>query len=172
MWYKKFQKRCRWLVPIGLSIICIFSYVLLVESIPDKIRIVAGREETFDLKVPVTGEVNDSNIEVFTNHGSSVNKNQVHIDMNQSFTLKSQWEGKYAIACKLFGLLSLKEVSLEVIHEEMVVPCGISVGIYVQPKGILVIGTGMVQGMDGMNYEPAYHLIKNGGSIYCCQIYD
>lgn len=165
MRYKKLQKRCRWLALSGLMFICIFSYFLLIESIPDKIRIVAGREESFDLKVPVTGEIQDSEIEVFTNQSPTLNANQVHIDMNDSFTLKSGKEGSFSIVCKLFGIFSLKEVDVEVINEKMVLPSGIPVGIYVKTDGILVIGTGIVAGTDGMNYEPAYNIVKSGDYI-------
>ena len=87
--YIKFQKRCRWLALAGLVLICIFSYDLLKESVPDKIRIVAGREETFDLKVPITGEMEESQLEVLTNQSPRVDQDKIHIDMNQSFTLKS-----------------------------------------------------------------------------------
>ena len=165
MYFKKLQKRCRWLVVTGLVFICIFSYYLLIQSIPDKIRIVVGREETFDLRVPVTGEIQDSEIQVFTNQSPNVNSNQIHIDMNESFTLQSAKEGSFSIACKLFGIFSLKDVDVEVVNEEMVVPCGIPIGIYVKTDGILAIGSGTVIGMDGMNYEPAYHLIKSGDYI-------
>ncbi len=165
MWYKKFQKRCRWLALTGLVFICIFSYALLLASIPDTIRIVAGREETFDLKVPVTGEVQNQEAEVFTNHSPLVDSGSLHIDMNDTFTLQSETEGKFSIVCKLFGIFDVKEVSVEVINEQMVVPCGIPIGIYVKTDGILAIGSGPVTGMDGMNYEPAYHLIKSGDYI-------
>lgn len=163
--YIKFQKRCRWLALAGLVFICIFSYDLLKESVPDKIRIVAGREETFDLKVPITGEMEESQLEVLTNQSPKVDADKIHIDMNQSFTLKSAREGNYSIDCKLFGIFSFKQVDVEVIEEEMVVPCGIPVGIYVKTDGILAIGTGTVTGIDGMNYEPAEHLVKSGDYI-------
>lgn len=165
MWLERFQKQCRWLAFSGLVSICIFSYALLFSSIPDTIRIVAGREETFDLKVPVTGEVVDGGTEVFTNQSPRVEKEKIHIDMKDSFTLTSTEEGKFSIVCKAFGIFNLKEVSVEVVNEEMVVPCGIPIGIYVETDGILVIGTGTVTGMDGMNYEPAYNYVKSGDYI-------
>ncbi len=165
MRYQRFQRKCRWLMPAGLVSICIFSYFLLMESIPDKIRIVAGREESFDLKVPVTGEVSDEGLPVFTNQSPTLDKSQVHINMNESFTLQSEEKGSFSIVCKLFGVFSLKEVSVEVVNEEMAAPGGIPIGIYVKTDGILAIGTGAVAGMDGMNYEPAYHLIKSGDYI-------
>lgn len=163
--YRKFQKRCRWLAFAGLVFICIFSFYLMNQSVPDKISIVAGREETFDLKVPVTGELNGSKAEVSVNQSPKVSSDDIHIDMNQAFTLKSSKEGSFSIVCKLFGIFSFKEVDVEVINEEMVVPCGIPIGIYVKTDGILAIGTGTVTGLDGMNYEPAYHLVKSGDYI-------
>lgn len=163
--YKKFQKRCGWLALTGVVAICIFSYALLFQSIPDTIRIVAGREESFDLKVPVTGEVLEDGAEVFTNQSPKVDSGRIRLDMNDSFTLHSEKEGTFSIVCKLFGIFDLKEVSVEVVNEEMVVPCGIPVGIYVKTDGILAVGTGAVTGMDGMNYEPAYGLVKSGDYI-------
>lgn len=165
MRYQRFQRKCRWLIPAGLISICVFSYFLLMGSIPDKIRIVAGREESFNLKVPVTGEVSDEGLPVFTNQSPAVDESQIHINMNRSFTLQSQEEGSFSIICKLFGIFSVKEVAVEVINEEMAVPGGIPVGIYVKTDGVLAIGTGAVTGMDGMNYEPAYHLVKSGDYI-------
>lgn len=165
MQFKKLQRRCGWLAWFGLILVLIFSYFSLIQAIPDKIRIIAGREETFDLRVPVTGVVNDSGVEVFTNQSSGVDNQNLHLNMRDSFTLKSGKEGSFSIVCKLFGIFSLKEVSVEVVNEEMVVPCGVPVGIYVKTDGILVVGTGVVTGLDGMNYEPAYHLIKSGDYI-------
>ena len=165
MWYRKFQKRCRWLAFAGLVFICIFSYYLLLESVPDKIRIVAGREETFDLQIPVTGEVDNKELSVFTNQSPRVDTGRIHIDMSESFTLQSAEEGNFSIICKLFGIFSFKEVDVEVVSEELVVPCGVPIGIYVKTDGVLAIGTGTITGIDGMNYEPAYHLIKSGDYI-------
>lgn len=176
MWhftFQKFQKRCRWLALSGLILVCIFFYYLLMESIPDKIRIVAGREETFDLKVPVTGQVQPGEVPVFTNQSPSV-QGEVHTDtrtpqmtinMNDRFTLSSAREGEFLISCKLFGIIDLKDVSVEVVSEQMVVPCGTPVGIYVKTEGILAIGTSAVTGIDGMSYEPALHTIQSGDYI-------
>ncbi len=173
----KFQKRCRWLGLSGLILICIFFYffyVLMLEAIPDKIRIVAGREETFDLGVPVTGQIQPGEVEVFTNQSPKVS-GEVHtnlgdsspslINMNDSFTISSAREGEFLISCKLFGIFDLKDVSVEVVGEQMVIPCGTPVGIYVKTEGILAIGTSGVTGIDGMTYEPALHIIQSGDYI-------
>lgn len=47
----------------------------------------------------------------------------------------------------------------------MVIPGGMPVGIYLETDGVLVLGTEPIEGMDGQNYEPAAHLVKEGDYI-------
>jgi len=46
-----------------------------------------------------------------------------------------------------------------------VAPYGETIGIYVETKGLLVLGTSVVEGKDGMNYEPAANRIRIGDYI-------
>ena len=41
-------------------------------------------------------------------------------------------------------------------------PCGFSVGIYLETEGVLVVGTDVITGSDGLNYEPAHGIVKEG----------
>lgn len=149
----------------GISGLLVFSFLILKESIPDKIWIVQGKEEKFDFHVPMTGVVEQDGLEVFGNQSPEVQQDKIHVDLNKDFSMKSINKGSYSIACRLFGVFQIKEVSVEVVEEESVVPCGIPVGIYVKTDGVLIIGTGAVAGVDGMNYEPAANIVKSGDYI-------
>lgn len=153
------------LIASGFVCLLIFSYNSLVDSIPDEIKIVEGRVETFHLNIPATGIVSEKDVEVFGNQSNQVDADKIHLNMNDTFTLKTENKNNFSIVCKLFGIISLKEVSVKVIEEEKIVPCGVPIGIYVQTDGILIIGTSAITGFDGMNYEPAYHLVKSGDYI-------
>ena len=142
-----------------------FSFSYMEESIPDKIWIERGKEESFDFHLPVTGEMEQAGLEVFGNQSPMVEKDKIKLDLNESFSLKSQEQGSYSMTCRLFGLFHIKEVNVEVVEQAQVVPCGIPVGIYVKTDGILIIGTGTVTGSDGMNYEPAENLVKSGDYV-------
>ncbi len=71
----------------------------------------------------------------------------------------------YTISYKLFGILPLKEVEVEVLKPTYVIPGGVPIGIYMETEGILIIGTGEVTGIDGLNYEPAYRIVRGGDYI-------
>lgn len=71
----------------------------------------------------------------------------------------------YSISYKYLGLIPLKEAKVEVIQPAYVIPGGVPVGIYVETEGILVIGTGKVDGADGLTYEPALQIVQAGDYI-------
>lgn len=162
----RFQKwMARGSLIAGACFVLFFSFSLMEESIPDKIWIEKGEEENFDFHLPVIGEMEKAGLEVFGNQSPAVEKDKIKLDLNESFSLKSQEQGSYSMTCRLFGMFHIKEVAVEVVEKAKVVPCGIPVGIYVKTDGILIIGTGTVTGIDGMNYEPAENLVKSGDYV-------
>ena len=50
---------------------------------------------------------------------------------------------------KLFGLLELKEIQVNVVDTHYAIPCGVPVGIYLKSKGVMVIGTGKITDQNG-----------------------
>lgn len=164
--WRRIQKRIAQISILGgFFLLLFFSFFIMKESVPDKIWIVKGEEENFNFHVPMTGVLEEGGLEVFGNQSPETEKDEIHVDLNKGFSLKSASQGKYSIACRLFGIFNLKEVTVEVIEEESVVPCGTTVGIYVKTDGVLIIGTGNVSGTDGMNYEPAANIVKSGDYI-------
>lgn len=134
------------------------------KALPDEINIIANGEQQFDFGLPVNGFIKSA-VEVSEIGESNIPSNQIKIDMHKPFTLKSGNGGSFVMACKLFGLINLKNVKIDVVDKEYVIPCGMPIGIYIQTDGVLVIGTSVVNAMDGMNYEPSYKLVKSGDYI-------
>lgn len=58
-----------------------------------------------------------------------------------------------------------REVSKEVVSKDLLIPGGMPVGIYMKMDGVMVLGTEKIKGADGLNYEPAEHLVKAGDYI-------
>lgn len=57
------------------------------------------------------------------------------------------------------------EVNAKTASENMVIPGGMPIGIYLETEGVMVLGTDSITGEDGMDYEPAAHLVKAGDYI-------
>ncbi|BFL12435.1 hypothetical protein K160097B7_16510 [[Clostridium] hylemonae] len=58
-----------------------------------------------------------------------------------------------------------QEVNASAESKRMVIPGGMPIGIYLETEGVMVLGTDAVTSVDGMDYEPAAHLVKSGDYI-------
>lgn len=57
-----------------------------------------------------------------------------------------------------------QEVSADPAND-LLIPGGMPVGIYLETEGALVLGTEKIEGQDGQEYEPAANLVKEGDYI-------
>ena len=150
---------------INFIAIIIFSYKRLYGSVPDKIRIKVGEDEEFNFNLPFQADFTNENIGVISVNNKTVPANQIKIDLNKPFTLKSTELGSYEISLKLFGFLELKKIEIGVIEDKELRPSGSPIGIYVETDGVMVLGTGAINGADGLNYEPSLNKLKSGDYI-------
>lgn len=58
-----------------------------------------------------------------------------------------------------------QEVSVESISNDLLIPGGVPVGIYMETDGVMVLGTEKVKSVDGAKYEPAKRLVRPGDYI-------
>lgn len=130
-------------------------------NIPSVIHIRANKEQSFDFDVPAKAEI----VSVSDRGKSNIPKGAVTIDLSDAVTVKAGRENGYRMDVKLFGFLPLKQVGIQVIEDEELIPVGMPVGIYVKTDGILVIGVGEFQGEDGLTYSPAENILKSGDYI-------
>jgi len=136
-------------------------YYYVDNSIPSVINVRAGEEESFCLGVPARGEI----VSVNSQGESNIPAGAVDIDLSKKVTLKAAADSSYQMQVKLFGFLSFKNVDIRVIRDQELIPVGAPVGIYVKTEGILVVGTGEFQGMDGVSYSPGKYILKSGDYI-------
>lgn len=153
------------LLCINIIVLGVFTYIKLDDSIPDKMKIMVGENEKFDFNLPMEGKISSEDVDVISVNNKTVPTDQIKLDLNDSFTLKSNSIGKYVINLKLFGFLSFKKVEVGVIDTTELMPCGNSIGIYIETDGVMVLGTGIINASDGLNYEPALNKLKSGDYI-------
>ena len=111
--------------------------------------------------MPLIANIETEDIGVISINDTRVPSNQIDIDLNEPFTISSSQIGEYIIKLKLFGLFKYKSISLDVIDQVELIPCGIPIGISVETDGILVLGNNEITGADGLNYEPSYNKLKS-----------
>lgn len=164
---RRAKYRVSLLITIAVSFVLagFYGVNLLKEEIPDELKIVANEKQEFDFHLPVNGEIYKESEEAVSSSTSNIPEGTMHLSLNEPFALLSSSTGSYKMDCKLFGVFNIKSVNVEVVEKETLTPCGTPIGIYMETNGVLVVGTGSVPGMDGLNHEPAYHIVQSGDYI-------
>ena len=99
-----------------------------------------------------------------------MNGENVDIPKGFAYTLEASADvetyGNYDATVKLFGLIPVKEVTVNVLPEMELVAGGKSVGIKMFTKGLICVGSQSVKGLNGENYNIAKALnIKESDMI-------
>lgn len=136
---------------LGFSIgmFCWAAYLYYKDRVPDTIRVKAGTKEEINLGIPASGVIHAESEKTITL------KEPVTIVAGESMD-------SYEMELKLFGVLPLKKVDIEVIENTKLIPVGTPIGIYVKTQGVLVVDTGSFKGMDGVMHTPSEYVIQPG----------
>lgn len=153
------------LVFFDLMVVLDMGIKKVAACIPSKICVLVGKQEKFNFNLPVEGELKVNDVDVF--HVDNISKpgENIHLNLAKPFSIKSTSVGAYKVDLKLFGKFSLKQIAIDVIDRVDVIPSGRPIGIYVNTDGVLVLGTGNVEGSDGIQHEPALNIVKSGDYI-------
>ena len=134
--------------PIVLVIVLMLSFFLtgglwyLKKSIPDRLN-VASLSDVDSLELPFNSMIKDE--VVYASAGA------------ESMKIPSE---QIRIQCSFLGIVPLKtvEVSQKILPE--VYPGGDTIGIFMKTQGVLIVGTGIVNGADGQKKEPALGIVQ------------
>lgn len=126
----------------------LFSLMSVADYIPDTISVTVGGAVSFGTFLPVTKTVKyaDETVESFDSLGAAQN-------------------GICEMECRLLGLIPVKSVTVNIVEDTEVIPCGVPVGIYIQTEGVYVVDITKVETGDGTVQSPAKHLLKAGDYI-------
>jgi stage IV sporulation protein B len=79
-------------------------------------------------------------------------------------TIMTDTTGMAEMTIHAFGM-PVKKVTLDVIPELEVIPCGMIIGVRINTDGVMVLGTGSFKGEDGQTHKPCDGKLKPGDFI-------
>ena len=150
---KKYRRILYILLGNALCLLACATYLSIWQRIPDRIKIRAGEREEMNFHLPASGRLH------------AFGEEAIPVSLSHPLIFYANEKNRYAMDVRLFGILPLKQVSVQVIEGASVIPAGIPVGIYVKTEGVLVVGTGEFTGYDNIRYSPASSVLKSGDYI-------
>ena len=150
------MKKYRYFLLLCLLLCTVVSgWQLLKSQIPDRIRVTRESEQKRLLANVIPGWLCEETVEA-----GSLRKSDIPAE-----NLKVTEPDSYTVRCSLLGVLPIKEVQVDVVEREKVIPGGIPVGIYMKTEGVLIVGTGEVCALDGTMQEPVGEIVRSGDYI-------
>ncbi len=167
---------------------CITYYIYSVKNlIPDTINLNQNSVEKINFNLPFIGTIEqraitDSTTDVSKNgkvtrddsaesyvgtvtQAYGRNVSAINVNLLDTININTGRSGSYSFEFKLFGLISMKKVLVNVCEETLVIPCGIPVGIYIETDGVMVVDIGDITLEDGTTKSPASDIIWPGDYI-------
>lgn len=88
---------------------------------------------------------------------------QLHVEQKESDILKlnnlgipvANGPGKANLQLKLFGLIPIKNMEVQVVPQVRLVPGGQSIGVLLHAEGVMIVGQSIVQDVKGNKFNPA-----------------
>lgn len=152
----------------GLLLLGTAVYASWWKRVPDHIRLRQGAVQNLEFGVPASGQIyaeKEKTQSVNAAGGAVTGKRQdVFLDSTVTF-VAGESLSPYVMKLKLFGILPFKEVNIQVIPDEMIIPAGLPVGIYVRTNGVLVLDTGEFTGTSGQIEKPSVGILRSGDYI-------
>jgi len=151
------NKRPRQIKLVVLLFLAIFAIcstqILSIINYPSQIDIVKGESGKLKFLFPFTVEIYgaDNKVVEFNDEFSE----KLNLSIGNSYEFKTINNGIAQIGIKMFGLVPVKNINVNVIDEIYLIPGGNAIGVKLNTKGVLVVGTSEIMSMDGKKYNPS-----------------
>lgn len=156
-----------WLLIAGIAGSAAFYIYEVKNQIPDTINLNRYADEKLDFNIPFVGTVEqtaDTDVSEVA-RAYATNVKAVNVNLLDTLNISTGEIGSYDLNFRLFGMVTLKSVKINVCDEVLIIPCGIPVGIYIETKGVMVVDIGDITTADGTVKCPASDILWPGDYI-------
>ncbi len=129
---------------------------------PKEIRIVKGEDKELELLFPFRLKNQGKENKILETTFNLNNRSK----LKRSYNIVANQEGNAKFNLNILGFIPVKNVDVNVVDRQELIPGGNSIGVSLNTKGVLVVAVTDIIGIDGKNYNPARTAgIKAGDSI-------
>ncbi|MBO6015443.1 MAG: SpoIVB peptidase, partial [Lachnospiraceae bacterium] len=161
-------RRFLWsLLTVSCALLVICMYQVIRRAVPDEINIREGWEEEIRFAVPMSAAIYEDSVLASGLGGMQEREgmDKISVDTTTAMVMKANRCNYYQMELRLFGVLPLKTVSLNVVKTQTIYPVGLPIGIYVKTEGVLVVDMSEFESFDGTIVNPCRNVLRKGDYI-------
>ncbi|MBS5794736.1 MAG: SpoIVB peptidase [Lachnospirales bacterium] len=151
------------LILILISLMFIIPNIINFIFFPTNINLIAGNTHKINFNIPAVATLVSNDKSVLNVNNKPLEKDE-NIKLNEPVYLQSDTEGSINMQVSLMGI-PVKNITVSVLPNSKLIPCGDSVGVRINTQGVMVLGLGSIIGEDGKEYEPSKNILKPGDMI-------
>lgn len=138
-----------------LALFASLEWMVLFQRIPDRLFVPSDHIEEKLLSDMLPPWTQEEAVPAAGADASDIPKENLHLSGTSGYTVE----------CSLLGVIPIKEMQVEVVERQQLVPGGEPVGIYMKTEGVLIVGTGEVCDINGLTREPGSRIVQSGDYI-------
>jgi len=146
---------------LGISILLIY-FIINIINFPNEINLTENIEHRLSFNSPFSATIEPDAVTVLKVNNQPVDGN-ISVTLRDPLTIQSAQAGKAQMTLNAFGM-PIKRVTLDILPEIEVVPCGLTVGVQIKTDGVMVLGTGPVKTKEG-DCKPSEGKLESGDLI-------
>jgi stage IV sporulation protein B len=163
-WRDKMQNIWKFMYIIVISALCLSPQTQSLILLPEQQRVTVG--ESFNLNLPLNKHLHEAISVRVKQNGSKQEKARLSI-FSPDFLVDEllNQPGKIRLDLRLFNIIPLKQINIEVVAENKVYPGGHSIGILLPSSGVVVTGYKPILNKKGQKLSPAKIMGVRPGDI-------
>jgi len=150
---KSYRKRFVVFLAVCLTVM-IVTYIRSIVVIPGEITLLDDDDFVYDLRTPFLVNIKADRDGIVELGNKDVKASSSYLKLSNPLSLKPRKNGSVSLNVKLFGVIPLKTLKVDVVANRQLVACGNTVGVKLRIDGILVIGVSDVETLDGKKVLP------------------
>lgn len=124
-------------------------------SFPDHVRLPLGQAQDLALGLPLGTTIRADLADGLALNGADLGREGRRLSPGSPFSIAALQTGRYTVDFRLFGLIPLRRMKVDVVPPIRVVPGGHSIGVQLKSRGVLVVGYAAVRDAGGSLHQPA-----------------
>jgi stage IV sporulation protein B len=153
------------LIAILTSAFCLYLYV--ASSLPGELVLLEGKDYTCQFGNPFKYSISADKEGILKINGGETTASGNDVSFSKPVSLSSEKSGRVNLEVRLFGLMTVKVMQVDVVNTKEVAACGNTIGVKLKMDGIMVIGAADVETRDGETAAPSKNSgIKPGAVIH------
>jgi len=148
-----------------LLLVCFLSayFITSIVVFPKNLQFIEGEKQYLNFKLPIKAIIEAESITTLKINDKEISTN-AEFNLYKSTEVVSNEAGSASMTLNAFGI-DVKEISLDFLPSSSIIPSGSTIGVKINTDGVMVLGTGYVNSVNGVSKKPAEGILKAGDTI-------